>query len=115
MMKLNKGQDKILVACQNFIFNNMSSEMQVSKAQVRNLLANGKIICLFDNINISNVDHIVWIQAFTKAFPNNRFVFAAEEKFYQTYTLKELPDFGVEYKSVYLEYFGKRLLSLPKN
>ena len=108
MMKLNKGQDKILVACQNFIFNNMSSEMQVSKAQVRNLLANGKIICLFDNINISNVDHIVWIQAFTKAFPNNRFVFAAEEKFYQTYTLKELPDFGVEYKSVYLEYFGKR-------
>ena len=108
MMKLNKGQDRILVACQNFIFNNMSSEMQVSKAQVRNLLTNGKIICLFDNVNISYADHIVWIQAFTKAFPNNRFVFSAEEKFYQTYTLKELPDLGVGYKSVYLEYFGKR-------
>lgn len=108
MMKLNKGQDRILVACQNFIFNNMSSEMQISKAQVRNLLVNGKIICLFDNVNISNADHIVWIRAFTEAFSNNRFIFAAEEKFYQTYTLKELPDFGVEYKSVYLEYFGKR-------
>lgn len=108
MMKLNKGQDRVLVACQNFIFNNMSSDVPITKDQVRNMLSNGKIICLFDNINISCADHIVWIQAFTKAYPNNRFIFAAEEKFYQTYTLKELPDFGVEYKSVYLDCFGKR-------
>ena len=108
MMKLNKGRDRILGACQNFIFNNMSSDVPIAKDQVRKLLSNGKIICLFDNINISNADHIVWIQTFTKDFPNNRFIFASEEKFYQTYTLKELPDFGAEYKSVYLEYFGKR-------
>lgn len=108
MMKLNKGHDRILVACQNFIFNNMSSDVPIRKNEVRNLLTKGKIICLFDNVNISNADHIVWIQTFIKAFPNNRFIFASEEKFYQTYTLKEFPDFGVEYKPVYLECFGKR-------
>lgn len=108
MLQLNKGTDRILVACQNFIFRNMSSDMPITKTQIRNMLLNGKIICLFDNVNISNYNHIAWIQTFTKAFPNNRFIFAAEEKFYQTYTLKELPDFGVEYKAVYLECFGKR-------
>lgn len=108
MLQLNKGTDRIFVACQNFIFRNMSSDMPITKTQIRNMLLNGKIICLFDNVNISNYNHIAWIQTFTKAFPNNRFIFAAEEKFYQTYTLKELPDFGVEYKAVYLECFGKR-------
>ncbi len=108
MMKLNKGKDRILVACQNFVFNNMSSDMPITKKQIQNMLSNGKVICLFDNVNISKADHLLWINNFTKLFPNNRFIFAAEEKFYQTYTLKELPDFGVKYKAVYLEYFGKR-------
>lgn len=108
MMKLNKGHDRVLIACQNFIFNNMSFDVPVTKNQVQNMLSNGKLICLFDNVNISSADHIAWIQAFTKVFPNNRFIFASEEKFYQTYTLRELPDFGIEYKTVYLEYFRKR-------
>lgn len=108
MLKLSKGKDRILTACQNFIFNNMSPDMPITKEQVRNMLSNGKVIFLFDNVNISNANHIVWIHNFIKDFSNNRFVFAAEEKFYQTYTLKELPDFGVKCKAVYLEYFGKR-------
>lgn len=108
MIKLNKGHDRILFACQNFIFNNISSDVPITKNQVRNMLSNGKIICLFDNVNMSSADHIAWIQAFAKAFPNNRFIFAAEQRFYQTYTLKEFPDFGVKYKPVYLECFGKR-------
>ena len=108
MLKLGKGQDRILTACQNFIFNNMSDEVPITKEQVRNILSNGKVLCLFDNVNISSADHIRWMHSFTKAFPQNRFVFSAEEKFYQTYTLKELPDLGVECKPVYLEVFGKR-------
>lgn len=108
MMKLNKGQDRILGACQNFIFNNISSDVSITKEHVRNMLSKGVAICLFDNVNVSSVEHVIWIQSFTKAFPNNRFIFAAEEKFYQTYTLKELPDFGVKYRSVYLDYFRKR-------
>ena len=40
-----------------------------------------------DNINISNVDHCLWIQNFVRAFPDNRFIFSCEEKFYLTYTL----------------------------
>ena len=108
MMKLNKGKDRIFLACQNFVFNNISSDMSITKNQIRNMLLNGKLICLFDNINISNVDHCLWIQNFVRAFPDNRFIFSCEEKFYQTYTLKELPQFGAEYKSVYLEYFGRR-------
>lgn len=107
-MKLNKGKDRIFLACQNFVFNNISSDMSITKNQIRNMLLNGKLICLFDNINISNVDHCLWIQNFVRAFPDNRFIFSCEEKFYQTYTLKELPQFGAEYKSVYLEYFGRR-------
>lgn len=108
MMKLNKGKDRIFLACQNFVFNNISSDMSITKNQIRNMLLNGKLICLFDNINISNVDHCLWIQNFVRAFPDNRFIFSCEEKFYQTYTLKELPQFGAKYKSVYLEYFGRR-------
>lgn len=108
MMKLTKGQDRILIACQNFIFNNVSLDMPITKEQVQNILANGKVICLFDNVNVSNVNHITWIKTFTQMYPNNRFIFAAEEKFYQTYSLKELPDFGVKYKSVRLSYFNKR-------
>lgn len=108
MMKLTKGKDRILVACQSFIFNNMSSEVPITKEQVRSMLLSGKAACLFDNFNIANANHVLWIRDFTKEFPNNRFIFAAEEKFYQTYTLKELPDCGVGYKSVYLQNFGKR-------
>lgn len=108
MMKLNKGKDRILLACQNFVFNNMSADVPITKDQVRNMLSNGKVICLFDNVNLSNADHLLWLQNFTNAFPNNRFVFAAEEKFYQTYTLKELPNLGAKYKAMYLDYFGKR-------
>ena len=99
---------RTLITCQNFIFNNMSDKVPITKEQVRNILSNGKALCLFDNVNISSADHIRWMHSFTKAFPQNRFVFSAEEKFYQTYTLKELPDLGVECKPVYLEVFGKR-------
>lgn len=108
MMKLGKGKNRVLIECQNFIFNNMSDEVPITKEQVRNILSDGKAVCLFDNVNVSNADHIKWIEVFTKEFPQNRYVFSAEEKFYQTYTLKDLPDLGVAYKSVYLEVFGKR-------
>ena len=108
MMRLSKGKDRILLACQNFVFNNVSSDMPIAKNQIRNMLSEGKVICLFDNVSLTNSDHILWIQNFVKSFPNNRVIFAAEEKFYQTYTLKELPDLGAKYKCVYLEYFGKR-------
>lgn len=108
MMKLGKGKNRILVACQNFVFNNMSPDVPISREQVFNILSNGKALCLFDNVNISDVNHIKWIQNFTKEFSQNRFIFAAEEKFYQTYSLKELPSFGVKYKPVYLDFFGKR-------
>ncbi len=110
MKKLTKGKDRILIACQNFIFNNVSLDMPITKEQVQNLLTSGKVVCLFDNLNISNVNHITVIKAFTQLYPNNRFIFAAEEKFYQTYSLKELPDFGVRYKTVNLSCFNKRQL-----
>lgn len=64
----------------------------------------GKIYPLDDYYS----DHVIWIQNFTKAFPNNRFVFSVEEKFYQTYNIKELPDLGVPFKTAYVEYFGKK-------
>ena len=108
MLNLGKGKERILNACQNFIFNNVSPEIPIKKQQIENMFLTGKIICLFDNVNISNADHVMWIQTFVNEFPRNRFVFAAEEKFYQIYSLKELPDFGVEYKTVYLHDFGKR-------
>lgn len=109
MMQLNKSKkDRILTACQSFVFRNVSEEMAITKAQVENMLSCGKVICLFDNIKISDPNHILWIQNFTRNYPENRFIFAAEEKFYQTYTLKELPDLGVIYKTVYLDYFRRR-------
>ena len=107
-MKLPKGKDRVLVACRNFLFNNMPSEVSISKEQIYNMLSSGRVVCLFDNVNISNTDHLVWIQAFIKEFSNNRFIITAEEKFYQTYTIKELPDFGIAYRSVHIECFGKR-------
>lgn len=108
MLKVGKGQERILKVCQNFIFNNMSDEIPITKEQVHNILSNGQAACLFDNVNIANSNHIKWIQIFVKEYSKNRYIFAAEEKFYQTYTLKELPYFSITYKPVYLEYFGKR-------
>lgn len=108
MMKLPKVQDRIFVACQTFIFSNISLDVSINKNHIRHMLSSGRIVCLFDNVNLSNADHIVWIQSFISSYPNNRFIFAAEENFYQTYTLKDLPDFGIRYKTVYLQYFGKK-------
>lgn len=108
MLNMTKGRDRVLNACYNFLFDVLSEEISLSKKQATNLLNNGKLICLIDNVNISNADHIYWIQSFTKAFPKNRFVFAVEEKFYQTYNIKELPDLRVPFKPVYLDYFGKK-------
>ena len=107
MMQLNKGNNRILEACQSFIFRNMSEDVSVSKEQIKDLLLNGKTICIIDNFNISSTDHILWIKDFTSKFSKNRFILASEEKFYQTYELKELPDIGVIYKPFYLDYFGK--------
>ena len=108
MLNLMKGKDRVLNACYNFLFNILSNEVSLNKVQATNLLNEGKLICLIDNVNISNLDHVIWIQNFTKAFPNNRFVFSVEEKFYQTYNIKELPDLGVPFKTAYVEYFGKK-------
>lgn len=107
MLTLDRGKNRILIACQNFITDNLSLNMSINKQQIQNMLMTGKAIILFDNVNISNPNHILWIQDFIKNFSNNRFIFVAEENFYQTYTLKDLPDFRIEYKTVYLEYFGK--------
>ncbi len=108
MLNLPKGQDRVLNAYKIFVLNTLSNEVALSKGQLINLLENGKILCLIDNVNISNTNHIKWIQLFTTAYPSNRFIFAVEEKFYQTCTIKEIPYLGVECKTVYLQSFGKK-------
>ena len=108
MLNITSGRDRVFLACRNFLFNIISDGISLSKQQVNHLLENGKLICLIDNIDLLNADHIKWIYDFIKEYPKNRFVFAAEEQFVRTYSMEELPDFGVEYKSVYLPYFKKK-------
>lgn len=108
LKSISKGKDKIFNECRNFIFKELSEEVSLNNKQVMDFLTAGKILCLVDNVDFSNADHLSSLYSFAKKYPNNRFVFASEERFYQTYSIKDLPDLEIKYKSMYLDSFKKR-------
>lgn len=103
-----KGKEKLFNEYCNFIFRELSDNISLNKKQAMDFLIDGRILCLIDNVDFSNPDHQNSIYSFAKKYPKNRFILASEEKFYQKYSIKELPDLGFEYKPVYLDGFRKK-------
>ncbi len=108
ILNISKSKERILTACYHFLFDNLSDSVHIKKEHILSFLKKGKLILLVDNFNVSDSDHIKWLRNFIKEFPKNRFIFTCEENFYQSNNMRKLPELGIEYIPIYLEFFGKR-------
>ena len=105
---LPKGTDRILQACFQFVLRNVSEDYDINKNTIRNLIEKGYVQILIDNVCLSNQNDIVKLQDFMKKYPECKYALMLEEEFFQTISLKELPDFGLDFDSIYIQMFGKK-------
>lgn len=104
---LHKGNDKILNSAIRFIQNNILDDDSISKKEVIEIINSGKMIFLIDNVETSNSEQSLILSKFIKKYNNNRFVLALQEEFFQSLDIKEIPDYGADFKKIYIQYMGK--------
>lgn len=107
MRQLPKKSDKLMNASIYFVLENMLDDAYISKEKVRKLVASGKFVFLIDNIDINDSVQIDMIQQFISHNSLNRFFLAIKEDFFQSLNIKRIPNFGQNFKKVYIHYFGK--------
>lgn len=107
MKYLPKGSNRILNCAIQFIQGNIVDEASISKQQIKQIIDDGKIVFLIDNVKTSNADHTIWLTKFINEYNKNRFILTIEEEFFQSIDVKELPDYGSEFKQIYIQYMGK--------
>lgn len=105
---LPKGTDRILQACFQFVLRNVSEDYDINKNTIRNLIEKGFVRILVDNVCLKNQNDIIKLQDFIKTYPQCKYVLMVEEEFFQTISLKELPDFGLDFDNIYIQMFGKK-------
>ena len=64
MRNLPKKSDKLTNAAVYFVMKNMFDDATIRKEKVKELIDNGKIVFLIDNIDISNANHTVLLSKF---------------------------------------------------
>lgn len=104
---LPKGNDKLLNSTIQFIQKNIADNESISKQKILELLLTGKLLLLFDNVEIDNSRHTSSIVEFTEKYSKNRFIFATQEDFFQSLDIKQIPKYGLDLKTIYIQYMGK--------
>lgn len=107
MRYLPKKSDKITNAAINFVMTNMFKEATIKKEKVFQLIDNGKVVFLIDNINVSDDYQTQILSKFIEEKKCNRFILTTKEDFFQSLDVKRLPDYTKKFKKVYLNSFGK--------
>lgn len=107
MKYLAKGGDRLLNSAIQFIQNNILDEGAISKKEIKDLIAAGKMVFLIDNVKTNDSNHTKWITKFIETYGNNRFVLTIEEEFFQSLDVKQIPDYGTVFREVYIQYMGK--------
>lgn len=108
MRYLIKGNDRLLSSTIQFLQTNISSDKAISKDDIINLLSLGKMVFLIDNVDINNSNHTRWLKKFIETYSENRFIITVEEEFFQSIDVKAIPDYGVDFKKIYIQYMGKK-------
>ncbi len=86
---------------------NMIDDANIRKEKVKELINNGKVVFLIDNIDVSNSNHSFILSKFIKKNSGNRFILTAKEEFFQSIDVKKLPEYTNDFKKLYINTFGK--------
>lgn len=108
MKYLPKGENRLLKSAIQFIQNNILDNEAISKQDIINLITSGQMVFLIDNVDINRNDHTKWIEKFNNAYKENRFIMTIEEEFFQSLDVKQIPNYGTDFKEIYIQYMGKR-------
>lgn len=104
---LPKGNDKLLNSTIQFIQKNMADNDSISKQKILELLEKGNLLLLLDNVEIDNSRHTSSIVEFAEKYSQNRFILTAQEDFFQSLDIKQIPQYGMDLKMIYIQYMGK--------
>lgn len=104
---LPKGNDKLLNSTIQFIQKNIADNDSISRQKILELLTAGNLLMLLDNVEIDNSRHTSSIVEFTDKYSKNRFILAAQEDFFQSLDIKQIPQYGIDLKTIYIQYMGK--------
>lgn len=107
MRSLPKKGDILIKSITHFISDYAEPETKISREKVEKIIGNGQCIFLIDNIDVDNSDHTNMISNFIKCYFSNKFVLAIQEDFLESLDVKKLPDYGGEFKKVYVGTFKK--------
>lgn len=107
MRFLSKKSDKLTNTAVHFVISNMFDDAIIKKEKVKELIDNGKVVFLIDNIDIANTDHTVLLSKFVEENSANRFVLTTKEDFFQSIDVKEFPEYTKNFKKLYINTFGK--------
>lgn len=107
MRSLPKKGDVLIKSITHFISDYAERDTKISREKVEKLIHNGQCIFLIDNIDVDSSDHTNLINSFIRYYSSNRFVLAIQEDFFESLDVKRLPDYGCEFKKVYIGTFRK--------
>lgn len=107
MRYLSKKPDKLIRATVNFVIENISDNMNISKEKITEFINSGKMIFLIDNIHISDINEIHLLERFIEEKKQNKFILTTKEEFFHSIEVKELPEYTKKFKKLYIHSFGK--------
>lgn len=107
MRYLPKKSDKLMKAAIYFVMKNMFDDATIKKEKIRELIDNGKVVFLIDNIDISDAAHTSLVAKFVQEKGANRFILTMKEEFFQSIDIKKLPDYTKNFEKLYINSFGK--------
>ncbi|SFR77936.1 metallophosphoesterase [Anaeromicropila populeti] len=107
MRQLPKKKDRLTNATKYFVMNNMLDDADINKAKVMELVNDGRMVFLIDNIDISDEVQTMMLTKFVKENKNNRFFLTIKEDFFQSLDIKKIPEYGENFKKLYIHFFGK--------
>ncbi len=107
MRTLPKKGDILIKSIIHFISDYAEPNTKISREKVEEIINNGQCIFLIDNLKIDNSDHTKMISDFIKSYSYNKFVLAIQEDFLESLDVKKFPDYGSEFKKIYVGTFRK--------
>lgn len=104
---LPKGNDKLLNSTIHFIQKSIIDNDSISKNKIYELLMSGSFLLMLDNVKIDDLRHTSAIKEFIEKYPKNRYILTAQEDFFQSLDIKQIPKYGIDLKTIYIQYMGK--------
>lgn len=106
-----KGSNVINKSIYNFFI-----EYNINDFDLEYLLSNGHIVLLIDDFCLNNKKNIERFMAFSKKYPNVRYILTMNEDLLQSIKIKDIPDLGFKYNTFYLHSFSaSQVRQLVKN